>query len=66
MESHDINEKPKLNPELETKANLPRLHELKVKVQTILNSRELPSTRQRIIEGTVCGIIAGIAILLIV
>ena len=66
MESPDSERKPELNPRLKAKARLPKLSEMKVRIETALNSKELPTTKQRIIEGIACGILAGIVLFLIV
>ena len=52
------NEGPKLNPELEQRAKIPSL----TKLRAWLDRKEIPSTRQRILEGVVCALVAGVMI----
>lgn len=56
------NEGTKLNPELERRAKLPSLSRMRV----WLDRKEVPSTRQRILEGVTCGVVAGIVIWLMI
>ena len=66
MERPDLRKKPELNPRLKAKARLPKLSELKAKIETTLNSKEPPTTKQRIIEGTACAIVAGLVLFMII
>lgn len=56
------NEGTKVNPELEQRAKLPSL----AKMRAWLDRKEVPSTRQRILEGVTCGVVAGIVIWLMI
>jgi hypothetical protein len=57
-ESPQLPERPQLNPELKVKAKLPSLN----KLRAWLDSKEAPTTRQRVLEHLTCGVIAGIVL----